>query len=97
MRSWPSWLAIVLGGLMAIVALWSLFITKQSAVLPALLLPGSILLAAGLHSLQATYDSWCDCASCMGAGCECDHCGACAQGECCGKCDCMDGGDGHTH
>lgn len=88
MRSWPSWLAIALGALLAIIGLWES--TRPATTMGNLmaswgwlLLAGAVLLAAGLHALQASLDSWCDCAacsdgcSCCGDGCACGDCGAC--------------------
>ncbi|HEX2066180.1 MAG TPA: hypothetical protein VHI93_05140 [Candidatus Thermoplasmatota archaeon] len=89
MRSWPSWVAIGLG---APLLAAGLFLANEAGV-PPLLLPGAILLAAGLHSLQAGYDTWCGCDGCQDG---CSGCGeACACGE---ECACGDGcaccGDG---
>jgi hypothetical protein len=95
MRSWPSWLAIIFGTLLAIAGFWLTNGQRNTVYLSGLLLPGAILLAAGLHSLQATYDAWCG--DCYGGGCGCDHCRGCSGGECCGNCGCgnMRGSGGH--
>lgn len=97
---WPSWLAILAGLLSFAAFVWCLVSPRHTATDgPALLIGtfvgGAILLAAGLHSLQASYDAWCGCADCA-SGCDC--CGdGCACGDC-GECG-GEGGDGsaHTH
>ncbi|MFO1534526.1 MAG: hypothetical protein ABR586_02560 [Thermoplasmatota archaeon] len=85
MRSWPSWASVALGALLTILGLWeSTRPTTLAGGMAAswgwLLLAGAVLLAAGLHSLQASYDSWCDCASCS------DGCGCCGDNCSCGDC-----------
>jgi len=105
--SWPSWVAIVLGLLAVLIAVAVYFALDPTSgygermygMAGPVFIGGAILLAAGLHSLQASYDSWCgDCG--YGGGCGCDHCKECADGECCGHCGCegMNGGhEGHDH
>lgn len=101
MRSWPSWSAVLLGVVLIGSALLLLFNlhSENAAILTlvsAFLLSGAILLAAGLHSLQASYDSWCGDACGYGGGCGCNHCEECVDGECCGDCGCTpQGGHGH--
>lgn len=86
MRSWPSWLAVALGALLAIIGLWESTrpATTMGSMMAAswgwLLLAGAILLAAGLHALQASMDAWCDCSECA------DGCGCCGDGCACGDC-----------
>jgi hypothetical protein len=96
MRPWPSWLAVFLGAAAFVLGLildFAVSFTSASsgrwyALVGPFLLGGSVLLAAGLHSLQASYDAWCDCADCAGAGCGCNHCEDCVDGDCCGECSC---------
>jgi hypothetical protein len=99
MRSWPSWLAIGLGavflvaGFLIFNALSITVASKNQLLLLPLFLAGGVLLAAGLHSLQATYDAWCGCADCMGGGCDC-----CGDDCTCGDCEsCKGGHEGHDH
>ena len=105
MHSWPSWLAVGLGAVFVVAAFVvfnglsvSVVSKNQLLVLP-LFLMGAILLAAGLHALQASYDEWCGCADCMGeGGCGCNHCEECVDGDCCGNCECSHGGaEAHVH
>lgn len=86
MRSWPSWLATVLGALLTAFGLFRAFQAPAAGgeAWGWLLLSGALLLAAGLHSLQATYDAWCgdDCrdgCSCCGDGCSCGDCACCGD------------------
>ncbi|HUR61662.1 MAG TPA: hypothetical protein VM286_04790 [Candidatus Thermoplasmatota archaeon] len=103
--SWPSWLAIIFGALLAVAAFWLTNDQHDVAYLTGLLIPGAILMGAGLHALQASYDSWCgdDCYGYGGGSCGCDHCGDCSGGDCCGHCGCSNmrtdgqGHDGHGH
>ncbi|MEA3202547.1 MAG: hypothetical protein QOI63_213 [Thermoplasmata archaeon] len=104
MRSWPSWLAVLLGAVAFLLGLFLNFNASVSSVNDArwfslvapLLIGGTILLAAGLHALQATYDSWCGCDDCMGGcdccgdDCACGDCGSCGKGE-------ANGHEGHDH
>lgn len=97
MRSWPSWLMIVLGALLMLVGFYHYhFHDPNPTMLSALAIPGAILLAAGLLALQMAYDSWCDCNDCSGGGCDCGHCAKCEGGDCCGQCDCTSAGDSHA-
>lgn len=105
MRSWPSWLATFLGALALLLGIVldlngsvsSAASARWFALATPLLIGGFVLLAAGLHALQATYDSWCDCGSCMGScgccgdDCNCGDCGECSDG------DGGEGGHGHAH
>lgn len=106
--TWPSWTAIGLGVLLAILG----FIlsdtmgmmsgsTMAGAGMP-LLVGGLILLAAGLHGLQGAYTACCD-NWCGDGGCGCGHCSDCKGGTCCGHCGCPNevshehGPGGHQH
>jgi hypothetical protein len=103
MRSWPSWLAVLLGAVALVVGLVLNFTTSVTSADAArwfslvgpFLLGGAILLAAGLHALQASCDSWCGCDDCMG-GCDC-----CGDDCACGDCAACKGGhaghEGHDH
>lgn len=100
MRSWPSWVATVLGALLLIVGLWMGYGARDYPAYAPLTLAGAVLLGLGLHALQGTYDAWC--ATCDWDGCGCDHCAGCAEGDCCGHCGCDDmetheGHEGHQH
>jgi hypothetical protein len=102
--SLPAWASIV-GGLIAIVGSVAMYwevrnggaLGPQAMMSSALFVGGSILLAAGLHAMQASMDAWCDCADCMGSACSCNHCEDCVDGECCGKCACSDDGGGKAY
>jgi len=72
------------------------------ALAPAMVVAGGLLLAAGLHALQAAWSSCCD----WYGGCDCEHCEGCKGGDCCGQCGCYDepkrpgeskGHEGHGH
>lgn len=89
MRHWPSALATALGAV-AVLAGIGVFAANPTAtatsvralslVLP-LLLGGAVLLAAGLHALQASLDLWCGSG---GGGCCCGDERACGDCACCG-------------
>lgn len=88
--TWPSWLAILLGVVAAAAGFATNFQTGAIPNLgPALIIAGALLMAAGLHALQG---AWTAC--CGYDRCDCEHCGACSSGDCCGKCDCYGGDSG---
>jgi hypothetical protein len=108
MRSWPSWLAVLLGAVALLLGIVFNMNANQGDVstyryltlVGPFLIGGAVLLAAGLHALQASYDAWCGCADCSGG------CGCCDDGCTCGDCDACRGSgagaghdshDGHDH
>src|SRR5688572_29824391 len=91
-RAWPSWVSIALGGLLLALGLY-LGYARSYADYAGMTVAGALLLALGLHALQASYDMWC--ADCDWDDCACDHCGDCSGGDCCGNCACAEKGGGH--
>lgn len=100
MRSWPTYLALGIGTLGIAAGLYVFYTTnfnsaasiRASGLSSTFVLGGAIVLAAGLHSLQATFDSWC------GGACA-DGCGCCGDDCSCGDCACCkgEGHAGHSH
>lgn len=94
--SWPSWVAITLGALALIVGLVHAGMSATGSAFQMnmvngwgfMFLSGALLLAAGLHSLQASYDSWCGDGGygcgCCGDDCSCGDCSDCRGGSGCG-------------
>ena len=95
--SWPSWAAIVLGLLAISLGIYIINIHEANPHVDALLIGGMVLLAAGLHALQGSYDNccsdWCD----YDSGCDCNHCAGCKGDACCGECKCCDDDDDDAH
>lgn len=67
------------------------YVAADTAYLAMWILVGIGALGLGLQS---------HCASCgtCGPPCNCDHCGKCRHGPCCGECDCLPPShEGHNH
>lgn len=89
----PSWTAIVLGALLALLGMIMYFgidatsgstAAKWVALSPTMLLAGAILLGAGLLSLQSAWTAWCGNGGgcgCCGDDCECGDCGDCCEDD----------------
>jgi hypothetical protein len=97
---WLPWALGIIGvlqfGIMAVVKPDSSYVTLDTAYL--------VMWLAVIGGVVACYLScW---GGCGYGGCDCDHCGGCSSGECCGNCGCyggnveMKGGmghEGHSH